>query len=136
MLKYFEEDYVWLAEGLNLGNTNKSTPNPTNTNHVNPTTQENSIAQEHVNPITQDEIIAHDHVNPIVEDNINPTAPNTKENPIALCGEEFEDIPDGVLDYGDSDVLSTPPNSEDENPKKKSILSFMQPLICLIHNLN
>ena len=84
MLKYFEEDYVWLVEGLNLGNTNKSTPNPTNTNHVNPTTQENSIAQEHVNPITQDEIIAHDHVNPIVEDNINPTAPIPKKIPL-LC---------------------------------------------------
>uniref|UniRef100_A0A2N9H3P9 Uncharacterized protein n=1 Tax=Fagus sylvatica TaxID=28930 RepID=A0A2N9H3P9_FAGSY len=111
MLKYFEEDYVWLVEELNLGHTNQSTPNPTDTNHVNPTTQENLIAEEHVNPTTQDEII--------VEDNINPTALTTQENPIVLCGEEFEDIPDGVSDYGDSDVLSTPPNSEDENPKKK-----------------
>ncbi|GMY09077.1 hypothetical protein FCV25MIE_04316 [Fagus crenata] len=111
MLKYFEEDYVWLVEELNLGHTNQSTPNPTDTNHVNPTTQENLIAEEHVNPTTQDEII--------VEDNINPTVLTTQENPIVLCGEEFEDIPDGVSDYGDSDVLSTPPNSEDENPKKK-----------------
>ena len=43
MLKYFQEEYVWLVEGLNLGHTNQSTPNPTNTNHVNPTTQENLI---------------------------------------------------------------------------------------------
>jgi hypothetical protein len=74
-------------------------------------------------------------VNPTIEDNINPTTSTTEENPIALCGEEFEDILDGVSDYGDSDVLSTPPNSEDENPKK-NILSFIQPLICLIQSLN
>ena len=66
-----------------------------------------------MNPTTKDEII--------VEDNINPIAPTTQENPIVLCAEEFEDIPDEVSDYGDSDVLSTPPNSKDENPKKKKI---------------
>jgi hypothetical protein len=74
-----------------------------------------------VNPTTQDEIITQDHVNPIVVDNINPISPTTQENHNALCGEDFEDIPDGVSNYGDSDVLSTPPNSEDKNPKTKNL---------------
>ena len=74
-----------------------------------------------MNPTTQDEIITQDHVNPILVDNINPIAPTTQENHNALCGEDFEDILDGVSDYGDSDVLSTPPNSEDKNPKTKNL---------------
>ncbi|GMY24503.1 putative Mutator transposable element [Fagus crenata] len=76
---------------------------------------------EHVNPTTQDEIITQDHVNLIVVDNINPIAPTTQENHNALCGEDFEDVLDGVSNYGDSDVPSTPPNSEDKNPKTKNL---------------
>ncbi len=80
MLKYFEEDYVWLAEELNLGHTNQSTPNPTNTNHANPTTQENVIAQEHVNhtiqenPTSQDEIIAQWITSPSINTSISPSS--------------------------------------------------------------